>query len=48
MAKKYVVRLSTADRTLLTGLTTAGKAAARAQTHARILLKADQGPDGPA
>lgn len=48
MAKKYVVRLSAADRTLLTDLITAGKAAARAQTHARILLKADQGPDGPA
>ena len=48
MAKKYVVRLSAADRTLLTDLITAGKAAARAQTHARILLNADQGPDGPA
>jgi transposase len=48
MAKKYVVRLSAADRTLLTDLISAGKAAARAQTHARILLKADQGPDGPA
>jgi len=34
MAKKYVVRLSAADRTLLTDLITAGKAAARAQTHA--------------
>jgi transposase len=48
MAKKYVVRLSAAERALLTELITAGKAAARAQTHARILLKADQGPDGPA
>jgi transposase len=48
MAKKYVVRLSADERTLLTELITAGKAAARAQTHARILLKADQGPDGPA
>jgi transposase len=47
MAKKYVVRLSADERTLLTDLITAGKAAARAQTHARILLKADQGPDGP-
>jgi hypothetical protein len=36
MAKKYVVRLSAADRTLLTDLITAGKAAARAQTHARL------------
>jgi transposase len=48
MAKKYVVRLSADERTLLTDLITAGKAAARAQAHARILLKADQGADGPA
>jgi transposase len=48
MVKRYVVRLSAAERTLLTDLITAGNAAARAQTHARILLKADQGPDGPA
>lgn len=48
MAKKYIVRLSADERTLLTDLISAGKAAARAQTHARILLKADQGPDGPA
>ena len=48
MAKKYVVRLSAEERTLLTELISAGKAAARAQTHARILLKADQGADGPA
>jgi transposase len=48
MAKKYVVRLSADERTLLTELISAGKAAARAQTHARILLKADQGDDGPA
>jgi transposase len=48
MAKKYVVRLSPDERTLLTDLISAGKAAARAQTHARILLKADQGADGPA
>jgi transposase len=47
MAKKYVVRLSPDERTMLTDLISAGKAAARAQTHARILLKADQGPDGP-
>ncbi len=48
MAKTHVVRLSAADRSLLTDLIMAGKPAARAQTHARILLKADQGPDGPA
>ncbi len=48
MAKKYVVRLSVDERTVLTDLISTGKAAARAQTHARILLKADQGADGPA
>ena len=48
MLKKYVVRLSPDERARLTDLISAGKAAARAQTHARILLKADQGPDGPA
>lgn len=48
MAKKYVVRLSADERTLLTDLISAGRAAARAQAHARVLLKADQGPDGPA
>jgi transposase len=48
MAKKYHVRLSPDERPLVTELITAGKAAARAQTHARILLKADEGPDGPA
>jgi hypothetical protein len=48
MAKKYIVRLPAEERLLLTDLISAGKAAARAQTHARILLKADAGPEGPA
>lgn len=48
MAKKYIVRLCADERTVLTELISAGRAAARVQTHARILLKADQGPDGPA
>lgn len=48
MLKKYHVRLSADERTLLTDLISAGTAAARVQTHARILLKADAGPDGPA
>ena len=48
MLKKYHVRLSADERTRLTDLITAGTAAARVQTHARILLKADAGPDGPA
>ena len=48
MLKKYVVRLSAAERARLTRLISAGKAAARGQTHSRVLLKADQSPDGPA
>jgi len=48
MLKKYIVRLSPDERTELVRLMSVGKAAARVQTHARILLKADQGPDGPA
>ena len=48
MLKKYSVRLSADERVELIRLISVGKAAARAQTHARILLKADQGPDGPA
>lgn len=48
MAKKYIVRLLSEERLLLLALISAGTAAARAQTHARILLKADAGADGPA
>jgi hypothetical protein len=48
MRKAYVVRLLPAERALLGDLLAAGTAPARALTHARILLKADQGPDGPA
>ena len=42
MAKTHVVRLSAVDRALLTDLTTAGEAATRAQTHAR--MRRFQGP----
>ena len=48
MAKKYIVRLPAEERLLLTDLISAGKSAARVQTHARILLKADAGAEGPA
>lgn len=48
MEKRYAVRLLPADRTLLTDLLAAGIAPARTLTHARVLLKADQGADGPA
>jgi len=46
--KKYVVRLTREERTKLQRLVSVGKAAARKILHARILLQADQGPDGPA
>jgi transposase len=48
MNKKYIVRLTQNERDILDGLVTTGKRAARTLTHARILLKADCGPDGPA
>ena len=47
MAKQHRVRLSDADRRALQKLVRSGKAPARALTHARILLKADEGDDGP-
>jgi transposase len=48
MNKKYVVRLTSEERTKLRRLVSVGKAAARKIIHARILLQADQGPGGPA
>ena len=48
MNKKYIVRLTAPERGVLDGLVHTGKGAARTLTHARILLKADCGPDGPA
>lgn len=46
-AKRYRVVLTEADRARLRDLISTGAAPARAQVHARILLKADQSPDGP-
>lgn len=46
--KMYRILLSDAERTRLTELIRCGAAPARAQTHARVLLKADQSPGGPA
>lgn len=48
MNKKYRVTLTEEERTMLQTLIAAGTAPARTLTHARILLKADQGPAGPA
>jgi len=46
--KKYVVRLSQEERSVLKRLISSGKGPARMFTRARILLKADQEGDGPA
>lgn len=43
MKKKYIVKLSGEEREYLQGLIRCGKAAARQQRNARILLKADVG-----
>lgn len=47
MTKRYVVRLTASERDQLTKRIGAGVGSARTLTHARILLKADQGEDGP-
>ena len=47
MKKKYPVILSETERGELKQLIAAGTAPARKLTHARILLKADQSPEGP-
>ncbi|GER91819.1 hypothetical protein KDW_59810 [Dictyobacter vulcani] len=44
--KKYSIQLDAEQRKLLESMLTGGKASARSQTHARILLKADQGEHG--
>jgi DNA-binding transcriptional ArsR family regulator len=46
MKKKYPVILSETEREELKQLIAAGTAPARKLTHARILLKADQSPEG--
>lgn len=48
MKKKYPVILTPAQRDELFALIGAGVAPARKLLHARVLLKADQGPEGPA
>lgn len=47
MRQKYVVHLYPDERAYLQGLIAAGIAPARKLTRARILLKSDQGQDGP-
>jgi transposase len=48
MLKKFPVRLAEAERIELSKLIAVGSAPARTLLYARILLKADQGPGGPA
>jgi transposase len=47
MKKKYIVRLSAEEREELSSLVKKGRVAARKRCHAEILLKADQGEQGP-
>ena len=46
--KKYKVTLTAEERNCLQDLIAAGKASAQKLAHARILLKADAAPGGPA
>lgn len=48
MAKRYLVELTLAEREQLQGIIKAKHVARRKMLHARILLKSDQGPHGPA
>ena len=47
MAKRYVVELTSTERKDLQELISKGRASAMRQRRARILLKADVGPEGP-
>jgi len=47
MRKRYVVQLSPEERERCTELVRSGAGPARTLMHARVLLKADSGPDGP-
>jgi transposase len=48
MNKRHIVELIEEERDALRVLVSSGKTKARKLTHARILLKADSGPGGPA
>ena len=48
MSKKYQVTLTESERAALAQRVSVGHDPARDLTHARILLKADSGPHGPA
>lgn len=46
--KKHIVELTTEERCKLTSIIDADRMASHKRRHARMLLKADQGPDGAA
>ena len=48
MNKKYIVELTSEERTELRETVNANRMAAHKRRHAQMLLKLDQGPDGPA
>jgi transposase len=48
MNKRHAVRLAECERAALRQRVSAGQGRARDLLHARILLKADSGPEGPA
>jgi transposase len=48
MKKKYIVTLTDGERQRVQAMLSRGKAAARKLMHARVLLKADTSPGGPA
>ena len=48
MSKRYLVTLTERERATLGQRVATGRATARALPHARIMLKADEGPQGPA
>ena len=47
MNKKYLVELTSKERSQLREIINAERMAAHKRHHARMLLKLDQGPDGP-
>ena len=47
MNKKYIVELTSQERAQLREIINAKRMAAHKRRHARMLLKLDQGPDGP-
>ena len=48
MRKRYVVKLTQAEREQLEGLVNKGKVAAYRRKHAQVLLLVDEGKQGPA